>query len=268
MKFKDARIILTGAAGGIGSETAKQLASRGARLALLGRNSAALEGLSREINSSGGHSFCLPVNLLDTTERSNAIDQALTTLGGVDILVNNAGMQSFKPFATEEPEVLEQTVQLNMLTPMLLARQVLPTMLRQGSGHIVNIGSTFGSIAFACFAAYSASKFGLRGFSEALRRELDGSGVKVTYIAPRAVKTELNTTAVYRMADELKMQMDDPEWVAQCIVSSIEKGRKDVYLGFPESIFVRLNALLPRLVDSALRKQNSKMLPFAKGEHI
>jgi short-subunit dehydrogenase len=151
---------------------------------------------------------------------------------------------------------------------MLIAHQVLPTMLEQKCGHIVNIGSTFGSIAFACFAAYSASKFGLRGFSEALRRELDGSGIKVTYIAPRAVKTKMNTSAVYRMADELNMQMDDPEWVAQCIVANIEKERKDVYLGFPESIFVRLNALLPRLVDSALRKQNTKMLPFAKGETL
>ena len=71
---------------------------------------------------------------------------------------------------------------------MLLVRQLLPEMVARGDGRIVNVGSTFGSIGFAWFAAYSASKFGLRGFSEALRRELDGTGVTVTYVAPRAVK--------------------------------------------------------------------------------
>jgi short-subunit dehydrogenase len=267
MKVDGARIILTGAAGGIGSETAMRLASRGARVALLGRSTEVLSELSNEINSKGGDAFYLTVNLLDVDERNVVIDQAVAKLGGVDVLVNNAGQQSFRPFAEEEPEVLEQIVQLNMMVPMLLTRRVLPVMLRQGSGHIVNIGSTFGSIAFAWFAAYSASKFGLRGFSEALRRELTDTGVKVTYIAPRAVKTKLNTDAVYRMAEEVKMNMDEPEWVADRIVASIEKERKDVYLGFPESMFVRVNALLPRLVDSALYKQNIKMFPFTKGEN-
>lgn len=266
MKIEGARIILTGAAGGIGSETARQLAGRGARLVLLGRNYEALAELSHKINSSGGDAYCITVDLLDAEERNVAIDQAVAKLGGVDVLLNNAGLQSFRPFAAEEPEVLERIVQLNTVVPMLLARQVLPAMLQQDSGHIVNIGSTFGSIAFAWYTAYSASKFGLRGFSEALRRELADTGVKVTYIAPRAVKTKLNTDAVYRMADAVKMSMDQPEWVAGRIVTSIEKERKDVYLGFPESLFVRINALLPRLVDGALHKQNSKMFPFAKGE--
>jgi short-subunit dehydrogenase len=266
MKIEDAGIILTGAAGGIGSETARQLAGRGARLVLLGRNAEALAELSREINSAGGESKVIAVDLLDAAERNTAIDQAVTELGSVDVLLNNAGLQSFRPFAVEDPEALERIVRLNMLAPMSLTRRVLPAMLRQGRGHIVNVGSTFGSIGFSCFTAYSASKFGLRGFSEALRRELADTGVKVTYVAPRAVKTKLNTDAVYRMADEVKMNMDEPEWVAGRIVASIEKERKDVYLGFPESLFVRINALLPRLVDGALHKQNSKMLPYAKGE--
>jgi short-subunit dehydrogenase len=267
MKIEGARIILTGAAGGIGSETALQLAARGARLVLLGRNAVALAELSRKINAAGGDSSCITVDLLDTGARNAAVGQAVTGLGGVDILLNNAGLQSFRPFAAEEPEVLERIVQLNMLVPMSLTRRVLPAMLQQGGGHIVNVGSTFGSIAFAWYTAYSASKFGLRGFSEALRRELADTGVKVTYVAPRAVKTKLNSDAVYRMADKVKMNMDEPGWVAGRIVASIEKERKDVYLGFPESLFVRINALLPRLVDGALHKQNSKMFPFAKGEN-
>jgi short-subunit dehydrogenase len=155
-------------------------------------------------------------------------------------------------------------LELNVLAPMQLTRAVLPELLEQGSGQIVNLGSVLGSIAFPCFASYSASKFALRGFSEALRRELDGSGIGVTYVAPRAVKTRLNSAAVYRMAEAVKMPMDDPEAVARQVVRALESNRKDVYLGFPESLFVRVNALLPRLVDGALRKQNRVMQRFTQ----
>jgi len=139
---------------------------------------------------------------------------------------------------------------------MLLARAVLPTMLEQNSGQIVNIGSTFGSIGFAWFSAYSASKFALRGFSQALRRELAETGVGVSYIAPRAVKTAINSQAVYAMAAAVKMNMDEPDKVAEQIVKNIRKGEKERYLGFPESFFVRVNAIFPGLVDRAVRKQN------------
>ncbi len=128
------------------------------------------------------------------------------------------------------------------------------------------MGSTFGSIAFACFASYSASKFALRGFSEALRREVKGTGVSVNYIAPRAIKTPFNTEAVYKMAKVVGMNMDEPKWVAEKIVQSIKKEAKDVYLGFPEKLFVRINAILPRVVDKALAKQNKQMAEFARQE--
>jgi len=93
-------------------------------------------------------------------------------------------------------------------------------------------------------------------FSEALRRELADSPIKVSYIAPRAVKTSLNSKAVYAMAGQVKMNMDSPELVAKQIVDAIVQQRKDVFLGFPEKLFVRINALFPRLVDIATRSQN------------
>jgi short-subunit dehydrogenase len=102
----------------------------------------------------------------------------------------------------------------------------------------------------------------MRGFSEALRRELEGSGVNVTYIAPRAIKTPLNSPAVYRMAEKVKMNMDEPADIARAIIRAIEQDKKDSYLGFPESLFVRINAVLPRLVDGSLRKQNQIMREY------
>jgi short-subunit dehydrogenase len=264
MKLDGTKVILTGAGGGIGSEIAQRLAARGARLALVDRNKSALKQTVEQIKEAEHKPLWYAVDLLDAQARSSAIEQATQALGGVDILINNAGLLSFRPFAEEDPEMINRIVQLNTLVPMQLARQVLQTMQDQGRGQIVNVGSTFGSIGFAWFAAYSTSKFGLRGFSEALRRELKDTGVGVTYVAPRAVKTKLNSSSIYRMAESVKMNMDEPAWVAERIVEAIRRDRKDVYLGFPESLFVRINALLPRLVDGATKKQNQKMMAFAK----
>jgi short-subunit dehydrogenase len=262
MTLGNARILLTGAGGGIGSALAAQLASKGATLALLDRHAGDADSPCRTIGGPDCHA--ISVDLLDPSARSAAVEQAAAALGGIDLLINCAGLMSFRPFAEEDPATLERLMQLNLVVPMLLARQLLPRLLAQGRGRIVNIGSTFGSIGFAWFAAYSASKFGLRGLSEALRRELEGTGVGVTYFAPRAVKTPLNTSAVYRMAEVTKMNMDDPAWVAERIVQAIERDAKDVYLGFPEKLFARLNGFLPRLIDGGLRKQNALMAPFAR----
>jgi short-subunit dehydrogenase len=264
MKLVDKRILLTGAGGGIGSQVARQLIAAGAKLALMGKDQQELEPLIASLGNCRHKPLTFTANLLDREDREKAVNEAARQLGGVDILINNAGMQSFRPFSEEDPEMIERIIQLNTLVPMQLARQLLPDMLARGNGRIVNVGSTFGSIAFAWFAAYSTSKFGLRGFSEALRRELADTGVGVTYVAPRAVKTALNSSAVYRMSEEVKMNMDTPEWAAGKIVEAIKKEAKDVYLGFPESMFVRINAILPRFVDNAMKKQNQKMRLFAK----
>jgi short-subunit dehydrogenase len=264
MKLESARIILTGAGGGIGSEVAVRLAAQGAKLALIDRSENALHQTLERMGESATQPEILAADLLDAQMRTAAVTEAMQKLGGIDILINIAGLLSFRPFAEEDPEMINRIVQLNTLVPMQLTRQVVQYMLDQGKGRIVNVGSTFGSIAFAWFAAYSTSKFGLRGFSEALRREMEDTGVGVTYVAPRAVKTKLNSSAIYRMAEAVKMNMDEPDWVADKIVEAIKKDRKDVYLGFPESLFVRINALLPRVVDGAMKKQNHKMMAYAK----
>jgi len=264
MQLDKARVLLTGAAGGIGSALAKQLLQRGATLALIGRNEAAMKSLADNLGDSGGNFHATSADLLDSMARTKAVEQSRNLLGGVDLLINCAGMSSFHPFPDEDSAVIEGIIRLNLLIPMLLTRQLLPEMIQRRSGRIVNVGSTFGSIGFAWFTAYSASKFGLRGFSEALRRELDGTGVGVTYVAPRAVKTALNTGAVYRMAEATRMNMDEPAWVAAKIVAAIEADAKDVYLGFPEKYFARINSFLPRLVDAGLRKQSQLMERFAR----
>ena len=265
MNLKDTRVLLTGAAGGIGAATALQLARAGAQLAVAGRTGAELQKLCAGIGAHGGKAQPVIADLASFAGRQALAEEATRRLGGVDLLVNIAGLLDFAPFEAEDPVAIERLMQVNLIAPIQLTRALLPAMLKQGRGRIVNVGSAFGSIGFPYFSVYSSSKFGLRGFSQALRRELHGSGVGVTYVAPRATRTPLNSSAVVRMNQALKVAMDPPEQVAAAIVLAIEQERAEVYLGWPEKLFVRLNAVLPRLVDGALRKQHEIMRKFAHG---
>ncbi len=263
MKLNNCRVLITGASGGIGRCLALQLAARGARVGLVGRRLSALREVQDEITAAkAGEAYAISADLSSSVGRAEALHQMRQTLGGVDLLINNAGIVDFHDFSEQDPNLIDRLYQTNLIAPVQLTRTLLPAMLEQGYGRIVNIGSTFGSIGFAYFAAYSSSKFALRGFSEALRRELDGSGVGVSYIAPRAVKTAANSEAVYRMAEATKMHMDAPEEVAHFIVDAIIKDKAIAYYGWPEKLFVRINSLLPRVVDGALRKQNRVMSLF------
>ena len=124
---------------------------------------------------------------------------------------------------------------------------------------VLNIGSTFGSIGFPGFSAYSASKFGLRGFSEALSRELADTGTTVQYAAPRATRTSLNTEAVYSLNDALGNRIDDPADVADRLVTFIESDKATLFVGWPERLYVLINAVNAGLVSRALRPQLSKI---------
>jgi len=262
MEIKNKRVVLTGAAGGMGKILAAELVKRGANLAMVDANAEALATVATDL--PGSH----PVqgDLSSAKGCSLAAEQCLETLGGIDLLINLAGINSFAAYEDETPEKIELMMHVNLLAPMWLARAFLPTMQTNNDGRIVNVGSTFGSIGFAYFSVYSASKFGLRGFSEALRREVADTNIKITYIAPRAVKTPMNSDALMRMGKATKMNMDTPDDVVQKIILAIDNDRKDIYFGFPESLFVRINVLFPRLVDKALAAQNRIARAFAKGE--
>jgi short-subunit dehydrogenase len=257
----DKRVILTGAGGGIGSQLVELLAAAGARLCLVDLNPAALQQLQQKYDSKRIHTVV--ADITSSAERARIVEETQQRYGGIDILINAAGINPFGIFSEQDETLIEKTIQINLLAPMLLARAVLPVMLKQGSGQIVNVGSTFGSIGFAWFSAYSCSKFGLRGFSQALRRELADTGIAVTYVAPRSVRTAINSSQVYAMAKVTRMTMDEPEMVARHIMQAIRRRSKECYIGFPESLFVRINALLPGLVDRALRGQNRTARMFA-----
>lgn len=237
--FEAKEVVITGGAGELGSRIALLLDSEGAKVTVMDRQA------PRN----------LPAEFLHCDLASpEGLEEAALQLQDrpVDILLNLAGVQHFGPVETQSPAHLQTTYMVNLVAPVRLTQAVLPGMRARRSGQIVNVGSIFGSINYAHFATYSSSKAGLRGFSQALRRELAGSGVEVTYIAPRAVKTAFNSPKVLEFAARTRMAMDDPDKIAGRIVDAVADRRRDVYLGFPEAFFVRLNALAPGLVDRAL----------------
>jgi len=260
VNLEGARIVLTGATGGIGAAAAARLATAGAGLILVGRDRGRLDGCARHLQAIGAKVVAVAADLTSEAGRRAVVQVAGEWDGGANVLVNNAGMSQFGLLAEEEPSTVERTMATNALAPILLCQAMLPVLARQPQAHIVNVGSILGSIALPGNAVYAASKFALRGFSEALRRELADTRIRVHYLAPRATRTALNSAAVTAMNQELGVAMDPPEAVAEALVRLLETEQNARYLGWPEKLFVRINAMLPRLVDSSL----SRRLPVVK----
>lgn len=235
MQLKGKHIVLTGGQGGIGSLLASSLKAHGATLTIIDRQDGA---------------DTLVADLSDI----NSLNQTCELLAQkpVDILINLAGLMYFGHTEDQDAEYLSAMMRVNLEAPIRLTQAVLPGMLKRGAGRIVNIGSVFGALAFPHFSVYSATKAGLKGFSEAIRREYVGKGVTVTYIAPRAVKTPLNNGPITELHARTKTINDPPEAVVERIVQAIVQNRKNVTIGFPESLFVRINAVCPSIIDNAL----------------
>jgi short-subunit dehydrogenase len=264
MNLSDARIVLTGAAGGIGSATAARLAQAGAKLVIADLNP---EPLARLASDLGPHALAA-VAADVTSDAGRSALAAAARDHDVNVLVNAAGVNPFGLFAEQSPAEIAKALSINAVAPLLLCHALLPVLLERPSAHIVNVGSTFGSIGFPGFAAYSASKFAVRGFSEALRRELADTPVRVHYVAPRATKTALATDRVRAMNAELGVGMDTPQTVAAAILRALRNERGELLLGAPERVFAKLNALFPRLIDRSLRRQLGIVRRYASASAV
>jgi len=256
MKAAEMRALITGASGGIGRALAQELHGRGASVLLVGRNAQALEGAAQEFGGRSARVDWCAADLATAEGRARVVEAASRWGGsGINVLVNNAGRGDFGMLDELDDAAIERLFAINAIAPMQLTRALLPKLRAQPAGAILNIGSVFGSLGYPGFTAYSATKFALRGFTEALRRELADSKVGVHYFAPRATRTGMNASAVDRMNAELKVAMDPPAAVAAAACAMLEAGKTSTVFGWPEKLFVRINALLPGVVDGSLRKQ-------------
>lgn len=246
------RTLLTGAAGGIGSEIARLLAQRSEILILVGRRPAVLEALRRELGVDRTHVVEGDLRDAQTLE---SLKSRIESLGGINLLINNAGINEFREFETQQDSHIRGMIEVNLLAPMLLTKALLPHLKQQDQAQIVNIGSILGDIGYPGYAAYCASKAGLRGFSQALRRELHDTSVKVRYFAPRATTTDFNEPAVVEMNQALGTTSDTPQQVARELMKFLDSTAWERTLGLKESVSVRINRLFPGVVDGALGSQ-------------
>lgn len=166
-----------------------------------------------------------------------------------DILINLAGVNMLDWCENQDSDLI---LNVNLHAPIRLTQAVLPAMKKRGTGQIVNVGSMTGLIPLPYYSCYVASKAGLKGFNDALRRELWGSGITLTHIAPRAVKTAMNEGAIARFNEYAHIHTDDAEKIATRIFRAIEKGEKDVRIGWPEKFYAFMSFILPGIIDRGL----------------
>lgn len=226
---------------------AVEAAARGHALILAGRRTGPLEETAALLGTPAR------VVLADVTTPGGRAALEVATRSGLDILINNAGVLSVGHLGDQTDAAIDAMICTNLTAPVLLTRDLLPALRARG-GRVVNIGSVFGDIAYPFFATYSATKFGLRGFSDALRREMSGQGVAVTYIAPRATHTAAED-AFGVLVGPMQMTLDSAETVAKQAWDAITRGKRESFPKGKERFFVTVQRLFPRLVDGSVGAQ-------------
>ncbi len=227
------------------------------RIALCGRRrktldeTAALTGAPEAV-------LVLPADLTCPADRRAVAAELALRWGRLDLLINNAGCVQGGSLAETDDALLDAVLDANVVAPIALTRDLGSLLAATVGARVVNVGSLFGDIGYPGFAAYSASKHALRGFSDALRREWHSRGVGVTYAAPRATQTPA-AAAFSNLIAATGMGLDEPAVVARRILNGALAQRDTVYPPGAEQIFVLLQRLFPRLIDRALVRQQARV---------
>ena len=224
-------VLLTGASYGLGEMIARELAKRGASLALVARSLAPLEALAAELGAKGGNAVVIPADLSEPAAPERVYAAAVAALGRVDILINNAGIEHTLPYQNYAAADLDKLIDVNIRAPMHLARLALGGMVERKRGHIVNMASLAGIAAPAYHEAYSASKAAMIAFSNSLRASLHGSGVGVSAIVPGFVSEAGMHERMKKRAGVKTPALAGAvkaEKVVQAVIDAIEKNRSEI----------------------------------------
>lgn len=252
MNYAPRRILITGAGSGIGQALALEAAARGMRVALSGRREGPLAETHAAMKGEGH--LVIPCDVLDAHSRMHVVDSIESAWGALDILVNNAGVIGFGPLSTLSDEEVWTLIATNLFGPITMVRECVPLLRKGRAPQIANMGSLLGSIPYPLFAAYSATKSGLHGFSTALRRELRPLGIDVTHVTPRGTRTP-SADQMNAYAEPLEMKFDAPERVAGQVLDGLARRKPTILPKGPERIFLALQTFAPGLIDRAIVKQ-------------
>ncbi|MGZ5433868.1 MAG: SDR family NAD(P)-dependent oxidoreductase [Thermoanaerobaculia bacterium] len=252
MELRGKNVVITGASSGIGRATALEMARRGANVVLAARRTARLDEVASECRASGVRAVTVATDVTNPAECRRLIDVA----GEVDVLVNNAGFAIFSSAVEANVDEVREMIETNYLGAFHCTQAVLPRMLARRSGTIVNVSSITGLMGFARMSAYCASKFALTGFTEALRAEVIGSGVRVALVCPGTTNTEFFVKAERgKMPGASRLMLAvKPERVARAVCDAAEDGRYRRILPALAAIYMRFKEFFPRTAHLLFRR--------------
>lgn len=248
-RFSGKVILITGASSGIGAAVAQAFAAEGASLMLSARRLERLNELAATCRNLGARCEVMQTDIQDEEQTLKLVEKTLQYFTQIDVLVNNAGIGTYGLFHQQPWTEIRRTLQTNLTGALFLCHTVVPHMVKQKSGMIVNVSSVIGKRAIAHLASYCASKFGLWGFSHSLRLELKEFGIQVCHFCPRATSTEFQNLAGFKSDSHA----DSSETVAKAMVQAVLKRKSEHIMSLRERFLIKCWLLAPNLTDRLLR---------------
>ena len=270
--FNDKIALITGGSRGLGLEIARQISARGGKVVLLARDPDELTRAKTDLEGFAAEVLTVQCDLLETAQIQSAVQQALQRFGKIDILINNAGTIEIGPIEHMQLKDFDRAMRLHFWAPFILQLLIVPQMRAKGGGRIVNISSIGGRIAVPHMAAYSASKFALTGFSDAIRAELARENILVTTVTPGLMRTgsqihakfKGDHPAEYKWFDwsrRLPLASISVERAAGKILSACRRGKPTLIMPWSAYFIIAANALFPSLSGRIMKIVNRSMPP-------
>jgi short-subunit dehydrogenase len=268
--YRDKVALITGGSRGLGLEIARQLCAAGGKAVLLARDQNELARAKNELDQFGTEVLTIPCDLLESGQIQSAVQQTLQHFGKIDILINNAGIIEVGPLAHMQFKDFDAAMRLHFWAPFILYWLIAPHMRAKGGGRIVNIASIGGRFAVPHMVPYSASKFALAGFSDAIRTELARDKIYVTTVTPGMMRTGSEVHARFKgdhqaefrwfkLANKLPFASMGVERAARKILNACRRGKPNLVMPVTAYLTIAANALFPNLMARVMEIFNRSL---------
>jgi len=260
MDFKNKVVLITGASSGIGKQTAIEFAKLGSNIILVARTKNKLEQVENQLKQFNVTTLVCPCDVSKKEQVENMSKIVLKKFNSVDILINNAGFAIYGSVFDLSIDEIESQMETNYFGMIYCTKLFLPLMIKQKSGHIVNVASVAASFGLPGIASYCASKFAMLGFSEGLKHELSGTGVGITVVSPIMVKTEFFDHPSFEKMPKYSPTSLNPKTVAKAIVKAANSSRLEIITPSVVRVAVWLKHTFPYFINPLMGKSFKKQL--------